>query len=1083
MPLSKVLNVSYPRISCCLEKIAHPRRLTRHASSALFTVQQSRCWSALPNARPTAVQSAKMLSVILRNRTVTTKLRRLLLGFTIAAIAAVTFGLVLFVWRSPHRSGLATFWSFAAALAVIALSLTGRAVGRMTHLRRMEIQPADENQEKALNYVADLLAQAVKDQWIRGAADRWLLQVNPIPVRWRRCLLPVTGPTLDAVGSRNFPPLPGLAAVRHVQLQTGWIWDLHTIYGGLRSGRLVIVGSAGSGKSGAAVLLILAALRHREHLTEGRRLVVPVPVLFTMHGWDPNVQSPFDWLAMQLRNTYPIFAGGRGAANATALVAAGKIAVILDGLDEIAPELRPVALRALSQQAAFRLVIVARSAEMVSAAEESFLEGAVALELQDVEPAASADYLTSVQRDPPPLGWQELTDRLRCAPESPIAKALSNPLALTLVRDTYRSADDVRELLDFCDASPGLSREDVEDFLLARVLPAAYAPQPGQDRLGYDLETARRTLSHLATLMNQEGTRDLAWWRIPAWTSRTARVVTAGLMAGVGFGFFGALAADVVMSVMSASGQNLDAALGFGLIIGLVAGLAGGLGGRGCGNPVRPAPLRWRNLFSHSSLVVGLSTGLLAGLVVTITDDLSPDSLRTFFLTLYFWRWLHYPLAVLLFGDSYWSSWCRGVFSDAFQVGLPFAAITGLMTWLTVGFTGSGIRFSALRLALRRQHLTKRSTLAAALLTALASGLVGGCVIALVLGRGVVFGVQGGLIVGLMVGFIVTFGWHRDGFSVLNPSSIKWGCLSTATAVRIGFLVALASGVLGGAVLGLASGVGDGLENKLAIAVRAGLVVGFLVGIIGWLVAGLMGNGGRSAETMGSAQWQYLFDHPAFATAVVTGLIGLMFGSVGSLGRVPGYSAEGVFVPYYLVCALSGGLRYGLVSSLVFGLWVGLSASILRAEPVNMSPATPIESWRRDRTCQLVAGLVGGLVSGLIIGSGLGFILGIGIRGVVSGMISGCVIGLVFGLVFATVHSDTWPSSLAFVQLASGQRTPLRLMRFLEDARQRQILRTVGPTYQFRHARLQDRLAFQHGTSVCHEQKAGTSSVGELKNP
>jgi hypothetical protein len=32
-------------------------------------------------------------------------------------------------------------------------------------------------------------------------------------------------------------------------------------------------------------------------------------------------------------------------------------------------------------------------------------------------------------------------------------------------------------------------------------------------------------------------------------------------------------------------------------------------------------------------------------------------------------------------------------------------------------------------------------------------------------------------------------------------------------------------------------------------------------------------------------------------------------------------------------------------------------------------------------------------------------------------------------------------------------------MRFLEDARERGVLRTVGPVYQFRHARLQDLLA------------------------
>jgi hypothetical protein len=52
----------------------------------------------------------------------------------------------------------------------------------------------------------------------------------------------------------------------------------------------------------------------------------------------------------------------------------------------------------------------------------------------------------------------------------------------------------------------------------------------------------------------------------------------------------------------------------------------------------------------------------------------------------------------------------------------------------------------------------------------------------------------------------------------------------------------------------------------------------------------------------------------------------------------------------------------------------------------------------------------------------------------------------------------TWPASLTFLQLRFSQHTPLRLMRFFEDARERGVLRTVGPVYQFRHAHLQDRL-------------------------
>jgi hypothetical protein len=56
--------------------------------------------------------------------------------------------------------------------------------------------------------------------------------------------------------------------------------------------------------------------------------------------------------------------------------------------------------------------------------------------------------------------------------------------------------------------------------------------------------------------------------------------------------------------------------------------------------------------------------------------------------------------------------------------------------------------------------------------------------------------------------------------------------------------------------------------------------------------------------------------------------------------------------------------------------------------------------------------------------------------------------------------SSAWAATFAFAHLALRWHIrPVCLMRFLEDARERQVLRAVGPAYQFRHARLQDRLA------------------------
>jgi hypothetical protein len=488
------------------------------------------------------------------------------------------------VWRSPQRADLSAFGAFAVAVIVPVASL----VAYLGKVRRDD----DKDRGRPLDDVADSLAAMVTEQWTRAALERRLLQPEPILVQWERSSRPLAGPVSAAVESRRFPPLPGLSPVGTRQLRGGRLRDLHALYGGLGSGRLVIIGEPGSGKTGAAVLLLLAALAHRRDVPPPDRPLVPVPVMFTLQGWDPGTQPVVDWLAARLRETYPLFAGKGGKAEAAALVKSGRVAVLLDGLDEIAEELRPVALRALSQQAVSRVVVLARSFEMTAAAQHGFLEGAAALELRAVDATAAADYLTRVQLDPPPRGWSELTGRLRREPGSPIAKALSNPLTLTLVRDTYRSSDDIRELLDFCDAVGDVSGPDIQDHLLDRVLPAAYTPQPGEPAPRYGLEEARRTLGCIAAQMSQEGTRDLSWWRIPTWAPAAPRAIVNGTMAGLMFAFGGSPV--------------------YGLVGGAVFAYLNLIADKGRA-PAQRAPLRWRHLLSRNSVAPGLYYALIGG--------------------------------------------------------------------------------------------------------------------------------------------------------------------------------------------------------------------------------------------------------------------------------------------------------------------------------------------------------------------------------------------------------------------------------------------------------------------------------------
>jgi hypothetical protein len=146
----------------------------------------------------------------------------------------------------------------------------------------------------------------------------------------------------------------------------------------------------------------------------------------------------------------------------------------------------------------------------------------------------------------------------------------------------------------------------------------------------------------------------------------------------------------------------------------------------------------------------------------------------------------------------------------------------------------------------------------------------------------------------------------------------------------------------------------------------------------------------------------------------------------------------------------------------VFGLGSGLVFGLVRwaRTPLESEEATsPRSALNADRTLYLaltslftvMSVLTFALAAGLSINGG--FLAGLRF-GLVAGVVGGIVIGLL--LVFA----GAWPLYLlARTWLALRGRLPWRLTAFLEDAHKMGILRQVGAVYQFRHARLQDRLS------------------------
>ncbi|MEH1130062.1 hypothetical protein [Micromonospora sp. CPCC 206061] len=476
----------------------------------------------------------------------------------------------------------------------------------------------DGHDARQLLAAADALADALRLEWDRVAHHRRLLLPAPIPLRWQNSEQPVTGPLRETLActpvGHLFAPLPGIPPVTAETVRSGDLEEVFTVYGGLRSGRMLILGEPGSGKSATALLTMITALRHRRDLDDAERGEVPVPVLLTARSWDPRRQHIDDWLAESLARDFPFLLTTQYGPNAPRrLVRAGRIALFLDGFDEMVPELRAVALEALNRQATFRLVMMARTDELVAAVGACHLYGAVALELLPIPVYDAASYLTRCALDSAAAPQQQLIERLQEKPESAFAQALDSPLNLTLVRDAFPAPSEIDELLD--ERRFG-SRAEIDRYLLDRVVRVEYEPPPIGRPGPYRLEVARACLEFLASTMNERRTRDLAWWRMHHWASPFPRILAAGglglvINALVGVLVFGPLGEYTVRGTTGARfGLVYGAAMGltFGLFAGLVSELRDATApwaariGRGTAFAARP------NLAIAS--LVGLSTGI-----------------------------------------------------------------------------------------------------------------------------------------------------------------------------------------------------------------------------------------------------------------------------------------------------------------------------------------------------------------------------------------------------------------------------------------------------------------------------------------
>jgi len=457
--------------------------------------------------------------------------------FALAAVAGVL--------GNQLKGGV--WWPWLAFLAVLVIGtlVTVIAAAEPT------LPPPPWLTSEALVGQAEALAGVVRWQleWIAGLRD--LQQPSALQVRWESTSRPVSAERHHLSGN-----LDGIADT----------------YQRLAQHRLVVLGEPGAGKTVLAILLTLELLKRR---TPQER----VPVLLRLSTWNPAKENLYRWLASQITREY--FDATRHTdediSAARRLVHARLILPVLDGLDELAEDVRVAAIRQLDQHPTEPLIVTCRSQEYQRAVNSSgVLTGAAVVELQPVEPE---DVKSFLRRTAGPLAdpWREVFSNLEADPDSPLAAALSTPLMVSLARTVYSVRDpNPGELIEL--AATG-GQVAVERHLLHEFIPAAYAdPLPGPVASAPEdgpvhPDLAERYLRLLATHLRQLHTDEFAWWQLPSLVSTRIKrlwlgpatgfliALPVGLAAGLAVGFPAGVLGALVLGTLL--GIGIGSALAF----------------------------------------------------------------------------------------------------------------------------------------------------------------------------------------------------------------------------------------------------------------------------------------------------------------------------------------------------------------------------------------------------------------------------------------------------------------------------------------------------------------------------------------
>ncbi|GAA1087585.1 hypothetical protein GCM10009577_05800 [Streptomyces javensis] len=488
-----------------------------------------------------------------------------LTGHLLLAGCSMAVGASLLLWTRDGGDAPAlpgpTLGAVGIVLATFGAWLVVHAIVRH---RRSRILWGDRSGPE-LNAAAERLASAVREQLGREERLRRLQDPAPIPIRWDTAPQDLIDHWENVTAVTAVTAVTGATGVSGggpIDLR-GRFEEIADVLDRVPSGRLVVLGPAGTGKS---VLMVRLALDRLARRAPGER----IPVILPLATWRPQAEPDlWEWAAELLGTRYASLATSTASARdiARELLRTGRLLPVLDGFDELPAAVRPQALRTLNGtlDRAARIVLTSREDEYRAAAREArVLTGAAAVSVRPLTVADLTAYLSRTA--PPPHGadgrpqrrtsWRQVLDPRTPDPRTPdprtpdprtpdadraaraararvLGEALATPLMASLARKAY--SDTGRDPAELLDSHRFPDRAAIEAHLLDQFVPATYdtslaAASPGRHWAAGD---AHRWLSFLARHARALGSPEVTWWSLPRalpWPVRCAPVIAAMAM-------------------------------------------------------------------------------------------------------------------------------------------------------------------------------------------------------------------------------------------------------------------------------------------------------------------------------------------------------------------------------------------------------------------------------------------------------------------------------------------------------------------------------------------------------------------------